>query len=72
MTALLVICALGFIALGCYFVFLVSGDLRPQNTVVGLKQRYARMDRDTIILFWFLAVMMFISSLMCLFLVSVL
>lgn len=72
MTALLVICALGFIALGCYLVYLVSGELRPSDTVIGMRQRYARANRDTAVLFWFLTVMMFLSSLMSLWLISVL
>ena len=67
MTAFLVICALGGIAAGCYLVYLVSGELRPSGTVMGMRQRYARTDRDTMILFWFLAVTMFFSALVCLF-----
>ena len=47
MTALLVVCALGSIALGCYLVYLVSGELRPSGTVIGMRQRYARANRDT-------------------------
>lgn len=72
MTAFLILCALGSIAAGCYFVYLVSGELRPSGTVIGIRQRYARTNRDTAALFWFLAVTMFISSLMCLFLTSLL
>ena len=72
MNALLVVCALGSIALGCYLVYLVSGELRPSGTVIGMRQRYARANRDTAVLFWFLAVMMFLSSPMFLWLISVL
>ena len=72
MTALLVVCALGSIALGCYLVNLVSGELRPSGTVIGMRQRYARANRDTAVLFWSLAVMMFLSSPMFLWLISVL
>ena len=71
MTALLVVCALGSIALGCYLVYLVSGELRPSGTVIGMRQRYARANRDTAVLFWSLAVMMFLSSPMFLWLISV-
>ena len=72
MTALLVVCALGSIALGCYLVYLVSGELRPSGTVIGMRQRYARAHRDTAVLFCSLAVMMFLSSPMFLWLISVL
>lgn len=72
MTALLVIFALAGIAIGCYLIYLVSGELRPSGTVIGMRQRYARTDRDTKILFWFLAVTMFFSVLICLFFVIML
>lgn len=72
MTAFLTVCALAGIALGGYLIYLVSGELRPSSTAVGMKQRYAREDRDSVILYWFLAVTMFFSSLVSLFLASVL
>ncbi len=59
LTAFLTVCALGSIAAGCCFVYLVSGELRPSDTVIGMRQRYAREDHDTRVLFWFLAVTMF-------------
>ncbi len=64
----LVLIALGVAVLGCYFVFLVVGELRPSDTVLGMRQRYARQDRDTKILFWFLAIVMFFTALMCFYL----
>ncbi len=67
MTAFLIIFAFGAISLGCYLVYLVSGELRPSNTILGMRQRYAHADHDTKVLFWFLAVTMFFSSLMFLF-----
>lgn len=72
LTAFLILCALGGITAGCYFVYLVSGELRPSGTVIGMRQRYARTDRDTKTLFWFLAVTMFFSALMCLFSITIL
>lgn len=72
MTAFLILCALGGIAAGCYLVYLVSGELRPSGTVIGMRQRYARTDRDTVILYWFLAVTMFFSALLCLFSITIL
>lgn len=72
LTTFLIFCALGSIALGCYLVYLVSGELRPNGTVIGMRQRYARTDRDTVILYWFLAVTMFFSALLCLFSVTML
>ena len=59
MTAFLTVCALAGIALGGYLIYLVSGELRPSDTVIGMRQRYAREDHDTRVLFWFLAVTMF-------------
>ena len=72
LTAFLTVCALAGIALGGYLIYLVSGELRPSSTAVGMKQRYAREDRDTRVLFWFLAATMFVSPLVCLFLIPML